>query len=168
MNSSGKKLGKGWFNTTYFKSRTLDSNSFYEVGINFVGTKHRTNSITVVSSGYVRDSLSTNYIERTLTGTIGLTNFLFTKAIIAKKHIRLGKGTLVDSFDSLDSNYSTGGDYVAAKRKSTAGIATISEKKNGIKIDKTKVYGDASTSHDGKGNKGDVEFKNNGTLGDTN
>lgn len=168
LNSSGNLKGKGLTASTYVRTRSLGSNSFYEVGINFVGTKHRTNSITVVSSGYVRDSLSTNYISRTITGTIGLTNFVFTKAIIAKKHIRLGKGTLIDSFDSLSTSYSTKGDYDATKRKDNAGIATVSEKKNGIKIDKTKVYGDASTSHDGKGNKGDVEFKNNGTLGDTN
>ncbi len=166
----GKGSGKATVvvvsSTVYERSRTLSTNAYYEVGIYFKGTKHRTNVVTIDSTGYVRDALTGNYISRTITGNVGMTNYIFSKAIIAKNHIRLGKGPLVDSFDSLNATYSTSGDYDAKKRKNNAGIATVNDKKNAIKIEDTKVYGDASTSNDGKGNNGDVEFKGKGTLGD--
>lgn len=162
-NSSGKGNGKGNGNgngnAAYIRSRTVSPESYYDVGIDVSGTKNK--DATITSTGFVRAPNATNYISRTVTGTFSRTNFIFAKAIIAKKHIRIGKGSLVDSFDSTSSTYSTKGAYDATKRKAGGSVATVSEKKNGIKIEDTKVYGDASVA-DG----GNVEFKGNGTLGD--
>ena len=167
--ANGSIIGKGGktvINNAYVRTRVLSPDAYYEVGISMSGTKHRTNPVTISATGYVREALTTNYIARTITGTIGLTNQVFTKAIIAKKHVRMGKSSLVDSFDSLDNAYSTGGKYDAKKNKATAGVATVSDKKNAIQVDKTKIYGDAATSNDGKDKPGGIEFKGNGTLGD--
>jgi hypothetical protein len=86
---------------------------------------------------------------------------IFTKAMVGRKHIRAGKGTLIDSFDSSDNKYSTSGKYVLAKHKDNADIASSSNKKNAIKVEKTKVYGTADTAPNGG-----VEFKGTGTVGD--
>lgn len=151
---SGKKGKNG--NGTYVKIRQLTADSYYKVSI-YENNKRP----TVTSIGYARAPLSTNYISRTLVADLTKTNVIFTKAMIARKHIRCGKGTVIDSFDSSDNNYSASGKYVASKRKATASVAATSNKKNAIKIDNTKVYGDATVTP-----KGNVEFKNSGALGD--
>ena len=86
-----QRQSQGKVTAVYERTRTLDSNAYFTVGIYTSGSKNRTNAITLISSGYVRDTVSTNYISRTITGTVSLTNYIFPKTIIAKKHIRLGK-----------------------------------------------------------------------------
>ena len=129
------------------------------MGIDASGTRNK--DATINAFGYVRAPFSTNYISRHISSVFAKTNFIFAKAIIAKKHIRVGKGSLIDSFDSTSNTYSTGGAYDAAKRKAGGTLATVSDKNNSIKIDGTKVYGDASVA-DGGG----VQFGGGGTLGD--
>jgi Tfp pilus assembly protein PilX len=141
----------------YFMTRALSEDAYYEVYITENGKKPNVTSI-----GYARAPLTTNFISRTIVAGLQKTNVIFTKAMIARKHIRAGKTSLVDSFDSTDSKYSTGGQYDPAKRKATASVAASSNKKNAIKIDNSKFYGDASVLK-----KGGIEFKNKGTLGDT-
>ncbi len=142
------------------RTRTLSSNAYFSVKITVSGKNAK--DATITSTGYVLAPRSTNYISRTILSTASKTNTLFIKSMIARKHIRAGVGTLMDSFDSSSSTYSTGGLYDAAKRKAAASIATTSTKPNAIKVDNTKVYGDASTAP-----KGGVEFRNRGTVGDT-
>jgi hypothetical protein len=157
----GKNLtSNGWTKVSklYVKTRYLDSNAYYTVSIDNTGSGK---SLSFKSTGYVRPPLSTVFLSRTIEANASLTNQIFTKAMIAKKHIRAGKGTLIDSFDSSSSKYSTGGKYDPAKRRDTASVAATSDNKHAIKVDKTRIYGDAATSA-----KGGVEFKNTGTLGD--
>jgi len=148
----------GWIKEKdgFSKKRVLNSAEYYQVKLNTDKKK-----ATVTSTGYVRAPLSTNYISRTVVVTATKTNMIYSKAMIGRKHIRAGKGTLIDAYDSTDSKYSTGGKYDAAKRKDNADIASSSTKKNSISVEKTKVYGSADT-----GASGGVEFKNNASLGD--
>ena len=156
-NGGGGK--KGWANSAYVRSRTINPESYYDVGIDVSGSKNK--DATIVATGFVRAPFTTNYVSRAITATFSRTNFIFAKAIIAKKHVRVGNGSLIDSFDSTSSTYSTSGAYDVTKRKAGGGVATVNENKNAIKIDGTKVYGDASVA-DG----GSVQFSGTGTLGD--
>jgi hypothetical protein len=156
----GANLGSlGWTASggQYSRTRQLDASSYYTVQIQPVGTQFR-----ITATGYQRWPLGTNYLSRTVEATAMRTNQVFLKALIAKKHINCGKGTLIDSFDSTNPKYSTLGKYDPAKRKDNAGVAATSSKKNAVKVDKTKIYGEASTAPKGK-----VECKNGGTVGDT-
>ena len=158
-NGNGNGNGNGGGNSgvgTFYKTRTLSADAYYEVYI-----KENSKKPTVTAIGYARAPFSTNYISRTVVAEMTKTNVIFTKAMIARKHIRAGRSSLMDSFDSTDPLYSTGGKYDPAKRKATASIAATSPKKNAIKVDKTKVYGDVAVLP-----KGGVEYKNNGTMGD--
>ena len=137
------------------KTRYLSTNAYYTATIEGSGKK-----VDIVATGYQRDLLSGQYISRTITAACLKTNVIFIKAMIAKKHIRCGKASLLDSFDSGDAKYSTGGKYDPAKRKDTASVGATSTKKNAIKVDKTKIYGEGSTSK-----KGNIEFKD-GSIGD--
>jgi hypothetical protein len=141
----------------YTKTRHLDSNGFYTVSIQPSGTH-----FLITSTGRQRTPPGTNYVARTIEAEATRTNMIFTKALIAKKHIRAGHGTLIDSFDSTDSKYSSGGVYTASKRKDNASIAATSSKHNAVRVDKTKIYGMGSTSP-----QGTFEFKNGAALGDT-
>jgi hypothetical protein len=138
----------------YLKTRTLTTESYYSAAI-------EGNAKKITVTGYVRAPGRTNYIGRTITANVAATNAIFTKSIIGKKHIRLGKGSLVDAYDSTDPAYSTGGLYDPTKHKDSAQLASSSTKDNAIRIDKTKVYGSAETSSGGS-----VDFKNSGTVGD--
>ncbi len=155
VTGGGKGSKKGKIGD-YFMTRALSTDAYYEVYITEGGKKPNVTAI-----GYARAPLTTNFIERTIVAGLQKTNVIFTKAMIARKHIRAGKTSLVDSFDSGSSKYSTGGKYDPAKRKATASVAATSNKKNAIKIDNAKFYGDAAVLKDGN-----IEFKNKGTLGD--
>jgi hypothetical protein len=159
--NKGKNLeSNGWTQQggKLWKTRTLSTEAYYTVSI-----KDGKAPFEIASTGYLRAPLSSNYISRTIEAEAKTTNVVFTKALIARKHIRCGKGTLIDSFDSTDNKYSTGGKYDPAKRKDNASVAATSSKNNAVKVDKTKIYGTGSTSP-----KGNFEFKNGGTLGNTN
>ena len=162
-NGNGKGNGNGNGNSggngsvgDYFKTRAISTDAYYEVYITENGKKPN-----VTAVGFARAPLTTNFISRTIVAGLQKTNVIFTKAMIARKHIRAGKTTLVDSFDSSSTKYSTSGKYDPAKRKATASVAATSNKKNAIKIDNSKFYGDASVLKNGN-----LEFKNKGTLGD--
>lgn len=166
----GKNLeGNGWAKVTtkgvpdeYYKRRVINTDAYYEVYIKDNGKSGKSGKTpTVTAIGYSRAPLTTNFISRTVVAECQKTNVIFTKAMIARKHIRAGKCSLVDSFDSSDSKYSTSGQYDPAKRKATASVAASSNKKNAIKIDNSKFYGDVSVRP-----KGGVEFRNKGTIGD--
>lgn len=152
---------QGWTGqgNRYSKTRQLAPNgeAFYTAEISDLGQRFQ-----ITATGYQRLPLATNYVRRTIVATAVRTNLIFTKALIAKKHIRCGQGTLIDSFDSTDPNYSSNGKYVPSKAKDTASVAATSSKKNAVKVDKTKIYGDGATAP-----KGNFEFKNGGALGDS-
>jgi hypothetical protein len=140
----------------YTKTRALGNDAYFTALIDASGS-----SFQLWSTGFVRAPLTGSWLSRTVGGTAGRTNVIFTEAIIASKHVRCGKGTLIDSFDSTDPNHSTHGAYDPAKRKDNAEVAATSSKKNAVKVEKTKVYGLASTAP-----RGSVEFKDHGAVGD--
>lgn len=135
----------------YVKQRTLNPEARYEVSLEKLGG----NQYKITSVGYLKPILGSTEIQRSITTTATKANTIFTKALVAKKHIRAGKGTLMDSFDS------TLGPYHPATRMDTADVAATSTKKNAVKVDRTKIYGTGATSP-----KGNFEFKNSGVLGD--
>ncbi len=156
VTGGGKGSGKGAVGD-YYKTRAISTDAYYDV---YITENGKNPNVTAI--GYARAPISTNFISRTIVAGLQKTNVIFTKAMIARKHIRAGRTSLVDSFDSSSSTYSTGGKYDATKRKATASVAATSGKKNAIKIDNSKFYGDASVLKDGN-----IEFKNKGTVGDT-
>jgi len=92
---------------------------------------------------------------------------LFSKAIVAKEDITLnGNNILVDSFDSLDPAYSSGGLYDSAKRKNNGDIATNSSVRNALDTDNANICGRVSTGPGGsveigpKGKGGKVLYRN--------
>jgi hypothetical protein len=56
-----------------------------------------------------------------------------------------GNGTTVDSFDSGNTNYSTGGQYDASKRESSGDVGTDSSIVNSIGIGNGNIYGHVMT-----------------------
>ena len=75
-----------------------------------------------------------------------------------------GNNTVVDSFDSSDVNYSTGGQYDATKRKANGSIATDSSINDAIRIGQGNIYGHVLT---GPGTlQSEVQVGNNGAVGD--
>ena len=106
---------------------------------------------TIVSVGFGRIPGQTNFTRRTV--------LVMTKenpphyAIIAKETITLGGSgsdtPWVDSFDSTDPNYSTGGQYDPLKRNDRAGVATLSRAVPAITTGSGEIWGFATTGPGG-------------------
>ncbi len=111
----------GWTlsNGQYVKSRTFDGNSYTVVITNPAAP-------VLYATGYVSSSAFANPIARQITVTTRRDG-LFTKGLAAKGVITLGGGVRADSFNSTDTNFSTGGRYDPAKFKDNGDIATDSE-----------------------------------------
>jgi hypothetical protein len=143
----------------YYKTRTLSSDSYYEVMID------KANPPIITAAGYYRAPLSTNFVRRIVEATCVATNDIFSYAVLAKKHVHVnGEGGVIDSYDSGDSKKSgTGGKYDSSKAQANGKVgATDGSKNNGeVKIQKKgKIYGSASV-----GAKGKVTVKDDGTMG---
>jgi hypothetical protein len=86
-----------------------------------------------------------------------------------------GSKTVIDSFDSSNTNYSTGGLYDPAKATADANITSISSASNAVNIGEMAVYGSVhtvygvqpivDTSKQGTGTVGDAAWVNGGNLG---
>jgi Putative Ice-binding-like adhesive domain len=85
---------------------------------------------------------------------------LFRFAIAANASITLSGGAIIDSFDSSDPAYSTGGLYDPAKRKDTAAVITNDRTTNAIRVGTASIYGTVATG------PGGLATTSGGTVGD--
>ncbi len=146
----------GWSPTAdgrYVKSRVFGDNS-YTVGI--------TNPVAPVlyATGYVSMGTTTNRISRQVKVTTRK-NSLFSKGLVAKGSVVLGGGVRTDSFNSTDTNYSTGGFYDPAKFKDNGDVATDAEVISAI----TGMGGVTIFGHVSTGPNGTISFNGQATAG---
>ncbi len=157
------------------RPRRLWTNGWTQSGSNVVKTRYFTNTPgtaldgyfyaaiststppTITSIGYGRiplakgDSDTNNYTRRSV--------FVTTKAnpppygIVAKTTITLnGSGSdwpWIDSYDSSNPDYSTGGQYDPLKRRDQAGVATLSTATPAIVTGSGEIWGFATTGPGG-------------------
>jgi hypothetical protein len=137
----------------YTKSRTL-GDGYYQVLIT------ATNPPIILSTGYVRVPLGTNYLARAVRVTTKY-DALFAKGMVAKGQIDLlGNNIMTDSFDSSDPNYSTAGRYDPAKAKDNGDVATNSAMIDSLNVWNADLYGHVAT-----GPGGTVKIGPNGAVG---
>jgi hypothetical protein len=136
--------GWGLTNNAYTKARVMVTNyAYYVVGISNVQPP------VIYSDGYVRIPRSPQYLPpRTIRVTVG-PNAFFKKGMVAKGTITMSGGVVVDSFDSADPAFSTGGRYDSAKAKDGGDIATVTGAAGAIDVGGGEVYGHASTGPGG-------------------
>ena len=151
------RSAEGWnlINGYYVKERFLGE-------AKFVTSISATNPPEIISSGYVRVPLGTNYIDPPRTIRVTTENdALFAKGMVAKGQIDLnGNNIRTDSFDSTDPAYSTAGAYDLAKAKDNGDIATNSSVIDSLNVWNADIYGKAST-----GPGGAVTIGPNGSVG---
>lgn len=87
---------------------------------------------------------------------------LFGKGMVAKGSLDMhGNNVTTDSYDSLDPNFSTNGQYDAAKRKDNGDVATNSGEPNVLNSGNANIMGHVAT-----GPGGTVSVGSNGSVGD--
>jgi hypothetical protein len=139
------------------KRRDLTPDSYFQVEI------QQGNPAVVTSRGYFKAPASGEYVQRTLQVTMGVDNAVLGFAALARKHVKVANGGIIDSFDSGSALYSTDGKYDPTKNKANAKVGATGPKDKGeVKVDKGKIYGEA---HVGK--KGKIKIKKDaGWIGD--
>jgi hypothetical protein len=142
----------------YQKTRTNDDASYYFVTI----SNALTVSPVIYSKGYVPAPLGQGYISR-LVQVILVTSSTFNKAIQAKGLIDLSGQSIVDSYDSSNTNYSTGGQYDPSKHKANGSVVSDSRNNPAVNVGNGHIYGQIDT-----GPGGTVTVNGGGTVGDTN
>lgn len=160
----------------------LNSNGWTAEGTNFVKKTELKNGYYIVkisndtspvitSEGFLPQPMGSGYISRTIRVTTQ-SDSLFTKALVAKGTIDLqGNNITTDSFDSSDSNYSTGGRYDPAKIKANGDVATNLDLVNSISVGNANIKGRVSTGPGGtvaigpSGAVGDLHWHNDGHTG---
>lgn len=108
----------------------------------------------IVSEGWVRHPQTGLYMPTPRTVRVSTTNdMIFAKGLVAKGNIDLsGQNVQSDSFDSGNTNYSTGGKYDPAKKKAGGDIATNSSVIDSANIWNADIYGKVSTGPGGNVN----------------
>ncbi len=101
----------------------------------------------IVSIGYGRIPQQTNYTQRMVLVTTRTNSPSY--GIIAKLKVGMSGGAYIDSFDSSNPLYSTGGLYDAAKREDHAVVASQSSLTPAIDSGTGKIYGQAATGPGG-------------------
>jgi hypothetical protein len=142
----------------YQKTRTnSDDNTYY-----FVTISNASSSMPVIySKGFVPAPLGQGYISR-LVQVILITSPTFNKAVQAKGSIDLSGQSVVDSYDSSNTNYSTGGQYDPAKRRADGDVVSNSRNNPAVNVGNGHIYGQVDT-----GPGGTVTVNGGGTVGDT-
>jgi hypothetical protein len=150
----------GWSlsGTNYVKSFSF-TDGFYSASISTALPP------VIVSAGYVRAPVLTNYIGRTVQVKTRL-NGKFPKALLAKTTITMSGVSQIDSYNSTNSAYSTGGKWDPAKIDALAEIDTVSSAAGAISLNGGNVYGSVHTGPGGsvsvgKGTVGDVAYDSN-------
>lgn len=124
------------------KTNWLNPNEYYIVGILKPAPS---NSPVIVSQGFARPGLQTNFISRTVQVNTGQ-QALFADGMVADKSVDLrGNNITIDSFDSSDPNYSSNGLYVVSKRKDNGVIASNSTLSNSMSIGNANIWGKIAT-----------------------
>jgi hypothetical protein len=160
--SSNKWTVVGTNSTTVYKrSRTNSDSSYFVVTISNA-TSYPYNKPVIYSQGFVPAPYKQGFISPLVQVTV-TNSITFTKAISAKASIDLNGQATVDSFDSSNTNYSTGGRYDPAKRRGNGNVATNSRGTPAIDAGNGHIYGIADT-----GPGGSCSVTAGGTIGDLN
>jgi hypothetical protein len=155
LNSKPKTLvADGWtnFGSNVVKSRVLGDGYYYTTLSTQVFRP------TIVSVGFGRVPLQTNFTRRVVTVTAqrGIVwGFVGINGVDMA-----GTTAYLDSYDSSDPRYSTNGLYTNTMRRDSVGIATLSSATPAIDTRSAKIYGYAATGPGGtvSGNVGDGTF----------
>ncbi len=115
----------------------------------------------IVSQGFIPAPEQTSYITRTVQVTTTLSG-QFPYGIFAKDSITLGGNAAIDSFNSTNSLYSTGGQYDPTKAEANAQVGTANGNVGAIAVNNAKIYGSVDTAPGGT-----VTVGANGAVGDT-
>jgi hypothetical protein len=143
----------------YQKTRTNSDDNTYC----FITLSNASSSMPVIySQGFVPAPLGQGYISR-LVRVILITSASFNKAIQARGSIDLSGQSMVDSYDSSNTNYSTGGLYDPAKHKSNGDVVSNARGNGAVNVGNGHIYGTVDT-----GPGGTVTVNGGGTVGDTN
>jgi Tfp pilus assembly protein PilX len=128
----------GWTasGTNFVKSRSFSNAYFYTT---IIPNSSATN--TIVSVGFARIPLQTNYSQRTVMAVLKRT--VNDWGFVAKQTITMSGTTYADSYNS---NY---GDWSLLNRRDNCGMATISSLSPAIITGTGKIYGSAATGPGG-------------------
>ena len=156
----------GWTvsGNTVIKRRTL-TDVYFDVLISSTNTANpigKLNPAVIYSTGYVRAPFRLGYIGRVVKVTTKYTEVIADYAILAKSLIKMSGGW-IDSFDSSDPAYSTGGAYDPLKKKANAHVGCNSWAAACIQVGNGLIYGDVNTQFGGTvtvggGRVGDIPF----------
>jgi hypothetical protein len=131
----------------FLRSRTIGENRYL---VGFFNNRPP----VIVAQGFTPLPLTTNMMSRTIKAKTSLVA-VFSRGMVAKEQIDLGGNSMeLDSFDSVDPNYSTLGMYDPSKRKDNASIATNSSLTNSFNVGNATIRGKISTGPGGVPNIG--------------
>ncbi len=154
----------GWSlsNGVYSLTRNISGSNYYIVSVTVSGNAPLINSIGVTSLSSAPWSFSAG--PQPFVAAIGVTlgnsaanldreiqvqtvlDPLFSAAIITKSNVSMNGNTVIDSFNSSSSLYSTLGQYVAAKREPSGGnVGTDSAVLDDISLGNGNIYGQVFT-----------------------
>lgn len=105
----------------------------------------------IISKGYVRVPLGTNFIEPPRTVRVTTTNVgMFSKGMVAKGTIKISGQVETDSFNSRDPNLSTDGRYDPTKTNDKGDVATNGQFISAIEVSgQVKIKGKVATGPEG-------------------
>ncbi|HEX9048172.1 MAG TPA: collagen-binding domain-containing protein [Verrucomicrobiae bacterium] len=112
----------GWStagNNVYFLRRDLGSNGYYTVYIT-----NQNNSPIIKATGYAYFPVKNTYLARSIM-IQGSGSSFFLGAILAKGNIVINGSATIDSYNSQDPRYSTGGQWDINKRKDGGNVGSI-------------------------------------------
>jgi hypothetical protein len=157
---SGNLTANGWgtTNSTYTRRRDFSDGSYCLITISNAITFPYTAPV-IYSQGFVPAPLGKGYMSRKVQVTVTNAN-VFTKGIAAKGLVDLNGQSIVDSYDSSSTNYSTAGRYDPAKRRDNGGVVTDSNANPAIDAGNGHIYGMADT-----GPTGTTAYNSSGTIG---
>ena len=159
---SGNLAGNGAWDldasgTNYFKRREFTNGYFYTTIIPSPISPNETNNVTntVVSVGFARLPLQTNYSQRSVKAVVKQARLEW--GFVAKRDIVLNGNTYADSYISTDPLWSTNGMYNPLRPRDHCGMASVSSLRPAIATGACKIYGTAATGPGGTvtGNVGD-------------
>jgi hypothetical protein len=142
----------------YSKKRVFPEGYFYSTIFTNKPTR-------VVSIGYGRIPKQTNYTSRTVLALTSRTPPIY--GIVGLNGVTIGGSSLINSYNSSDPDYSTGGLYDPTKARDQAGVGTLSTSRPAIITDSAKIYGYAATGPGGtvSGHVGEYAFFSTGGSG---
>jgi hypothetical protein len=133
-----------------------NADSYYTVAIT------PTNPPIITSAGYVSAPLQGSYIHRTVQVTTRSPG-RFPYGVLAKENITISGGSQLDSFNSSDPAYSTGGMYDTNKAEANCKVVTNSGANNALQVGTGTIYGSVAT---GPGSS-TFSVGSSGCVGDT-